>query len=304
MEQHGEAADEEHRHEQAERQQEERNKEHESDQVDDDPAAEDEREDDQGEDDFENDGAPSLRGARIMAQASRRRNGGGMSALGPVRLAVFDCDGTLVDGQHSIVAAMQEAFRAERLPEPSAGAVRRIVGLPLTDAVARLAPADEPARLAAVGRNYKEAYRRIRESGRHVEPLFPGVMETLEIFRESGFELAVATGKSRHGLAATLEYHGLSQYFTALKTSDDGPGKPNPHMLLYAMADTGADASRTVMIGDTVFDMEMARSARVAAIGVAWGYHEDAELRAAGAAAIARSFGELPGLADAALGRT
>lgn len=227
-----------------------------------------------------------------------------MSAAGPVRLAVFDCDGTLVDGQHSIVAAMQEAFVAARLSAPAAEAVRRIVGLPLMDAVTRLAPAAGPAQLLAVGRNYKEAYKGIRESGRHFEPLFPGVMETLEIFRKSGFELAVATGKSRHGLAATLDYHGLSGYFTTRKTSDDGPGKPNPHMLLYAMADTGADAVNTVMIGDTVFDMEMAQSARVAAIGVAWGYHEDAELQAAGAAAIAKSFGELPGLVEAALGRT
>ena len=226
-----------------------------------------------------------------------------MSAPGFVRLAVFDCDGTLVDGQHSIIAAMQEAFRAEQLAEPPAEAVRRIVGLPLMDAVTKLAPANDPARLAAVGRNYKDAYKRIRESGRHFEPMFPGVVETLEIFRESGFELAVATGKSRHGLAATLEYHGLSGYFTTLKTSDDGPGKPNPHMLLCAMADTGADPTQTVMIGDTVFDMEMARGARVAAIGVAWGYHEDAELEAAGAAEIARSFGELPGLVEAALGR-
>jgi len=222
----------------------------------------------------------------------------------PVRLAVFDCDGTLVDGQHSIIAAMREAFRAEHLPEPPADDVRRIVGLPLLDAVARLAPGADPFRLAAVGRNYKEAYARIRAGGGHFEPLYPGVFAVLDSLRRAGFELAVATGKSRRGLAATLDYHGLSQYFTTVKTSDDGPGKPNPHMLIYAMAETGADASQTVMIGDTVFDVEMALSARVAAIGVAWGYHEDAELKAAGAAAIAKSFGELPGLIEAALGRT
>lgn len=231
------------------------------------------------------------------------RNGDAMNADN-VRLAVFDCDGTLVDGQHSIILAMHEAFRAEGLPEPPAADVRRIVGLPLMDAVTRLAPAGDPACLMAVGRNYRAFYKQIRQSPRHVEPMFPGVLETLEIFRESGFELAVATGKSRAGLAATLEYHGLSGYFTTLKTSDDGPGKPNPHMLIYAMADTGAGPDRTVMIGDTVFDMEMAVSARVNAIGVAWGYHEDAELEAAGAAAIARSFAELPGLVEAALGRT
>ena len=304
MEENGERAHEKHRREDSERKQKEQNKEDEADEINDDSAAEDQGDDDQGEDDLGNDGPPPIRKKGIMPQAPRRRNGLAMSASPPIRLAVFDCDGTLVDGQHSIIAAMQEAFRAERLPEPTAGAVRRIVGLPLMDAVTRLATLYEPDRLARVGNNYKEAYKRIRQSPQHFEPLFPGVVETLEIFRESGFEMAVATGKSRHGLAATLEYHGLSGYFTTLKTSDDGPGKPNPHMLIYAMADTGADALHTVMIGDTVFDMEMAQGARVAAIGVAWGYHEDAELRAAGAAAIAKSFGELPGLVEAALGRT
>lgn len=304
MEKHGEAPHKEHRREQSEREQEEQHKEDEADEIDDDPAAEDQGENDQRKCDFESDDAPPVRGARIMPQAGRGRNGRPMSGQGSVRLAVFDCDGTLVDGQHSIIAAMREAFRAEQLPEPPSGAVRRIVGLPLMDGVTRLAPGTEPVRLAAVGRRYKDAYKRIRESGRHFEPLFPGAVEALEIFRESGFELGVATGKSRQGLAATLEHHGLAGYFTTLKTSDDGPGKPNPHMLLYAMAETGADASRTVMIGDTVFDMEMALSARVAGIGVAWGYHEDAELQAAGAAAIAKSFGELPGLVEAALGRT
>ena len=217
---------------------------------------------------------------------------------------MFDCDGTLVDGQHSIIAAMQEAFRTEDLPEPDAHDIRRIVGLPLMDAIVRLDSRTDPFRLAAVGRNYKDAYARIRRSDAHFEPLFPGAVAALENLRKLGFELAIATGKSRRGLIATLEHHDLSGHFTTLMTSDDGPGKPNPHMLIYAMSETGADPTQTVMIGDTVFDMEMARSARVAAIGVAWGYHEDAELKAAGAAAIAKSFGELTGLVEAALGRT
>ena len=94
------------------------------------------------------------------------------------------------------------------------------------------------------------------------------------------------------------------QHFSTLKTSDDGPGKPNPHMLLSAMSDLGAETHLTVMVGDTVFDVEMAKSAGVAAIGVGWGYHERDELRAAGVAALAESFEELPLLIDGVLGRT
>ena len=304
MEEHHEAAGEEHGREQPDRDHKQQNEEYEADEIDDDPVPEDEADDHRHDDEFENEGAPPIRAGGIMPDWHGPRNGPRMSGPFPVRLAVFDCDGTLVDGQHSIIRAMRAAFREEQLPEPPAEEVRRIVGLPLMDAVARLSPGTDPFRLAAVGRNYKVAYQRIRTGGDHFEPLYPGAVAALEYLRQSGFELAVATGKSRRGLAATLEYHGLTGHFTTLKTSDDGPGKPNPHMLIYAMADTGADATQTVMIGDTVFDMEMARSARVAAIGVAWGYHEDAELTAAGAAAIAKSFGELPGLIEAALGRT
>jgi len=221
-----------------------------------------------------------------------------------VRLVVFDCDGTLVDGQYGICAAMAEAFRAQGLDGPGPAAVRRVVGLSLAEAIARLAPGAEPARVEALALAYRRSFGRLRRSPDYHEPLFPGVAETLEGLRAGGFELGVATGKSRQGLAATLERHGLSRHFAVLKTSDDGPGKPSPHMLVYAMSDTGAGPSSTVMIGDTVFDMEMARCARVAAIGAAWGYHESAELEAAGAAAIARGFGELPALVERLIGRT
>jgi phosphoglycolate phosphatase len=227
------------------------------------------------------------------------------STLGSgIRLAVFDCDGTLVDGQHGIIEAMTEAFRAERMDDPEPATVRRIVGLPLAEAIVRLAPRADDRRRAAIGRQYRDAFKRLRQSGRHHEPLFPGAVAALDRLTEAGFQLGIATGKSRQGLQATLESHGLLRRFATLKTSDDGPGKPSPHMLFYAMADIGADPAATVMIGDTVFDMEMAQSARVASIGVAWGYHESAELAAAGAAAVAQNFGELPRLVEETMGRT
>jgi len=226
------------------------------------------------------------------------------NSLSAARLVVFDCDGTLVDGQHAISAAMAEAFRSHRLEGPGNLAVRRVVGLPLVEAVARLAPEADSGLCSALALAYKESFQRLRQSPDYFEPLFPGVPEVLAQLQQLGYVLGIATGKSARGLAATLERHGLSRHFAVLKTSDDGPGKPSPHMLLYAMSDSGAGPGSTVMIGDTVFDMEMARSARVPAVGVAWGYHESAELTAAGAVAVVDTFSELPDMVERLIGRT
>lgn len=209
------------------------------------------------------------------------------------RLAVFDCDGTLVDSQHNIVAAMDAAWRAYGLEPVASAAVRRVVGLPLVEAIAALHPEGGSDEHETLSDYYKDAFRSLRERPDHHEPLYPGTVEALDALERAGLLLAVATGKSRRGLLATLERHGLDGRFIVLKTADDGPGKPNPHMLLAAMAEAGAAAEDTAMIGDTVFDIGMARAARTAAIGVSWGYHEPAELSAAGAHRIIDRFGEL-----------
>ncbi len=228
----------------------------------------------------------------------------GTAKLVTIRLAVFDCDGTLVDGQHAIIAAMRESFERAGVQPPDASAVRRIVGLPLEDAVTRLSMDSDLAVRDNLALGYKKAFQKMRQNGGYHEPLFPGAVSTLDRLRDTGFMLGVATGKSRQGLRLTLERHGLLQHFSTLKTSDDGPGKPSPHMLLSAMSELGAEPDVTVMIGDTVFDVEMAKNAEVAAIGVGWGYHERDELRTAGAMALAESFEELPFLIDKVLGRT
>lgn len=212
------------------------------------------------------------------------------------RLAVFDCDGTLVDSQHNIVAAMDAAFRAFGLEPVADAAVRRVVGLPLVEAIAALYPEGEAGEHERLSDFYKDAFRVLRQQPDHHEPLYPGTVEALDALERAGTLLAVATGKSRRGLLATLERHGLGARFVTLKTADDGPGKPNPHMLLDAMAEAGAAPEDTVMIGDTIFDIEMALAARTAAIGVSWGYHEPAELSAAGACHIIDAFGDLEGV--------
>jgi phosphoglycolate phosphatase len=199
------------------------------------------------------------------------------------RLAVFDCDGTLVDGQASICEAMEAAFAEAGLPTPDRNAVRRIVGLSLPQAVRRLVPdcASDVEALAVDA--YKRAYRTAREEGRIAEPLFDGIAELIEKLHGAGWLLGVATGKSDRGLSHCLAAHGLTHRFVTLQTADRHPSKPHPAMMEAALGETLADPARTVMIGDTAFDMGLAVNSGVRAIGVAWGYHEAAELVAAGA---------------------
>lgn len=211
-----------------------------------------------------------------------------------IRLAVFDCDGTLVDGQHSIIASMTHAFEAHGLAPPAADAVRHVVGLPLRDAIVRLLPDVADADHARLENGYVEAYSALRRRGAVNDPLFPGAVETLDALDRAGWILAIATGKGRRGLLATLESHGIADRFAILQTSDHGPGKPNPDMLLNAMSEAGAAPAATVMIGDTVYDMEMARRAGTMAVGVAWGYHPEQQLRRAGADAMVRRFADIP----------
>ncbi len=210
-----------------------------------------------------------------------------------VRLAIFDCDGTLVDSQHSIVAAMQGAFDAAALPCPSRGNILSIIGLSLPHAMARLLPdADAAVHEVMVG-HYKSCFFEMRAAGSLHEPLYEGVADLLDVLDREGWRLAVATGKSDRGLAAVLSHHGLYDRFVSLQTADRHPSKPHPSMIETALADAGADRAHAVMIGDTSFDMMMACAAGVRPLGVGWGYHPPEELVAAGAHSVAMDSGEL-----------
>lgn len=201
--------------------------------------------------------------------------------LSPIRfrLVVFDCDGTLVDSQHAIVQAMRVAFDEMGLGEPDPAAVRHVVGLMLEEAIARLLPKALPEVHRQTASAYRRAFQSLRKRADHQEPLFDGVGDVIEALSREGVLLGVATGKSRRGLVATLERHGLGEKFVTLQTVDDNPGKPAPDMLRRAMAEAGVGPEDTVMIGDTLYDLEMARNAGTAAVGVAWGYHAAEELR-------------------------
>ncbi len=195
-----------------------------------------------------------------------------------IRLVVFDCDGTLVDSQHAIVEATRVAFREMGLNEPDPSSVRHVVGLTLEDAIARLLPRALPELHRQVAAAYRRAFQTLRSRTDYQEPLFDGIREVIDALARAGMFLGVATGKSRRGLIATLDRHGLGGKFVTLQTVDDNPGKPAPDMLRRAMAEAGVDPGETAMIGDTIYDIEMARNAGTAAIGVAWGYHVAEEL--------------------------
>ena len=221
---------------------------------------------------------------------------GGPDNAEGVRLVAFDFDGTLIDSHATIVAAMIEAFAGRGWPAPAATDVRDIIGLPLDAAVARLLPADtrDRAEIDAIGVRYKSAYAAKTARSDHIDPLFPGVRDILDLLDGAGILLGIVTSKSRRGLARALASHALAARFVTLQTVDDGPGKPNPFLLERAMAEAGALAASTVMIGDTTYDIETARNAGVDAIGVAWGAHRPEALRAAGARTVVQRFEELP----------
>ena len=212
-----------------------------------------------------------------------------------MKLILFDCDGTLVDSQHNIIEAMRRAFADVNLPFPGEAATRAIIGLSLHAAVQALAPDASPDVLRRLEEAYKDNFFRLRHEPDFHEPLFPGVREALDaLAARDDVLLGIATGKSRRGLEVLLEREGLRHHFITLQTADDAPSKPHPGMVLRALEDTGAEARNTVLVGDTRYDMQMARNAGAWALGVGWGYHPPEQLRQAGAHDITHESDELP----------
>lgn len=211
------------------------------------------------------------------------------------RLALFDCDGTLVDSQHNIILCMDDAFHRAGLPAPDRSETRRIVGLSLIPAMQVLVPDADAELIVQLAEDFKTAFQRLRAKGLVEEPLYAGIVEALDALAADGWLLGVATGKSDRGLALGLAHHGLGDRFITLQTADRHPSKPHPSMIREAMADAGASPSTTVMIGDTSFDMAMGVAAGARALGVDWGYHDAQELVAAGAYHVALHPRELKG---------
>lgn len=201
-----------------------------------------------------------------------------------MKLVVLDCDGTLVDSQNGICEAMTYAFSSFGLVAPARAATLAIVGLSLPEAFAALAPELDAGLRAQMVESYKSTFREIRRDPALHEPLFEGVAAAIEALgSRDDIVLGIATGKSRRGIDRLFERENWAHRFATVQTADDHPSKPHPAMLHTAMAEAGVEPERTVMVGDTTFDMEMARAAGVGALGVGWGYHSPRQLEEAGA---------------------
>ncbi|WP_439530453.1 HAD-IA family hydrolase [Pannonibacter sp.] len=218
-------------------------------------------------------------------------------------LILFDCDGTLVDSQETILHGLEVGFAAVGLPMPGRREALSIVGLSLERAFAQLVGPEHQDKVLPMAAAYRASKRERREQGLDFDPLYPGAREVVErLGARSDVLLGLATGKARRGVAHLLQVHGLEGRFVTIQTADTSPSKPHPDMILRAVAETGAELARTVMIGDTSFDMQMARAAGAHAIGVTWGYHEGALLAEAGADLIIDTFSALESALASQLG--
>lgn len=209
-------------------------------------------------------------------------------------LIIFDVDGTLLDSQNTIVHGFDAGFTAVGLPVPDRKTILSIVGRSLDMAFADLVGPqhqDKVPEMAAVYRAEKIARRK---AGLDQDPLYPGAREAIDrLHAREDILLGIATGKAMRGVRHMMDVHDLHGRFITIQTADTSPSKPHPDMIERALGETGADPERTVMIGDTGFDMAMARAGGVHAIGVTWGYHDHSQLSADGAEKIIHDFDEL-----------
>ena len=216
-----------------------------------------------------------------------------------MQLIIFDCDGTLVDSQHIIYLAMSQAFDNVGLPKPSRQTVRSVIGLSLVEAVSLCLPEKTSADPVAIAELYKTAFAELRADPANDEPLFPGMLETLQHLADQPDSLlAVATGKSQRGMQRLIAREKLEHLFHSVQTADEHPSKPHPSMIEEAMTRAGADGTGTVMVGDTTYDMAMAVNAGTYGVGVSWGYHDTPALTRSGAVTVIETFEQLPGEID------
>jgi phosphoglycolate phosphatase len=209
----------------------------------------------------------------------------------PLRLAIWDVDGTLVDSRAVIQACMESAFRKTGLPPPDYDATRRVIGISLVEALTILAPTDIGAeRLDTLVDHYKNAFTVQRAAPGHHEPMYEGALEVLDRLKQDGWLLAIATGKTHRGLDGLFVKHPIRSMFDTVWCADDGPGKPHPFMVEQSMRALGCVPAQSLMIGDAIHDIAMGRAAGVRSLGVSWGFGRADELEAAGADEIHHDF--------------
>ncbi|CAM1650283.1 HAD-IA family hydrolase [Bartonella apis] len=206
----------------------------------------------------------------------------------PLRLALFDCDGTLVDSAFAIQRAMLQVFEKFSYKEPDFDETKLVIGLSLDHAIARLLGRPVDDEILEMVTAYKQIFAKNRGDISFIEPLFPGILEMLTTLEhKDDVLLGVVTGKSRLGIDKILEAYKL-HCFVTIKTADEYPSKPDPTMVIESCKQTGVFPENTFVIGDSIFDMQMAKLAHAKAIGVFWGYNTPEALKEAGADKLVR----------------
>jgi len=214
-----------------------------------------------------------------------------------MKLVLFDCDGTIVDSAAVIHACMERTFEDFDQRRPELELTKSIIGLTLDIAIAQMLKRPVDAEIASMTARYKEHFMLHRQNGGTLEPAYDGLLPLIEaLASRDDVVLGVVTGKSRRGLDAILAHHSLTKAFFTTRTADDCPSKPHPAMVLECCAEAGIEAEQTTVIGDAVYDMQMAVSAGARPVGVSWGYGPAEALRAAGAAHVVNHAGELAAL--------
>ena len=217
-----------------------------------------------------------------------------------MKLALFDCDGTIVDSAAIIHACMERTFDDFGVPKPELDHTKSIIGLTLDIAIAQMLGRPLDPEVTAMTARYKEHFMLYREEGGPLESMYEGLMELISgLAARDDMILGVVTGKSRRGLDAILAHHGLTSLFFTTRTVDDCPSKPHPAMVLECCAEAGVDPEHTFVIGDAVYDMQMAVSAGACPIGVSWGYGPVDALKAAGAGHVVSNADEIAALITA-----
>lgn len=196
-----------------------------------------------------------------------------------VELLIFDWDGTLCDSVPRIVAAMQSAALDCGIAPADADAVRAIIGMSLDEAIRLVHPDLHQDSLAPFIRAYGARY--LEADAVQPSPLFPGVADALAAYAAAGYRMAVATGKSRRGLDRVLAQRGWTRFFDVTRCADESAGKPDPRMLHEILSYCDVPASRAVMVGDSLFDLEMAHRAGVRSIAVTYGAQPAERLQSA-----------------------
>jgi phosphoglycolate phosphatase len=212
-----------------------------------------------------------------------------------MKLIIFDCDGTIVDSQAGIVLSMNHAFTKLHMTPPTRAATLAVVGLSLPEAFSVLAPEAEYETRRELAERYKNAFRDLNQDPSETEGLFPGCKEILaQLAARDDITLGIATGKSRRGVDRLIDNEDWHGVFQTIQTADEHPSKPHPSMIYQAMRETGIVCTNTIMVGDTTYDVLMARAANVGALGVTWGYHHKDELEQAGAHRIVEDYVAMP----------